>query len=186
VKAEVRIESARTLDLGACRRLILASEPWITLQYGERDVQAIARAAAKEHLLIARVGGEIVGFALSAPGILLGEYLKILVVDAAYQSRGIGRRLMQALERRAFRTWPNVYLCVSEFNAGARRFYRRLGYEEVGSLRDLVLPGAGEVLMRKTIAAWQRFREAPLAPDARPSTQRKRRNATRTPQAPSR
>jgi [ribosomal protein S18]-alanine N-acetyltransferase len=160
VCAEVRIEAAPGLDAAACRRLVLASEPWITLGYGESDVQALVRSAAADNLLLARADDRVVGFALSAPGILLGEYLKILVVEPAYQTQGIGRRLMEELERRAFQRWPNVYLCVSDFNGGARTFYRRIGYEEVGPLRDLLLPGTGEVLMRKTIAAWRHFQPA--------------------------
>jgi len=147
------------LDVGLCRRLILRSDPWVTLQYDDGDVQAIVRAAKIDHLLVARMGDPIVGFALSAPGVLLGEYLKILVVDDAYRTQGIGRRLMEALEERAFRYWPNVYLCVSDFNRSARQFYQRLGYEEVGLLKDLLLPGAGEVLMRKSIASWRRFQK---------------------------
>jgi GNAT superfamily N-acetyltransferase len=139
--------------------LILASEPWISLGYRESDVDAIVRASSADNLLVARSGGRVVGFSLSAAGVLLGEYLKILAVEAAYQKRGVGRALMQEIERRAFDRWPNVYLCVSDFNRGARAFYRGLGYEEVGSLHDLLLPGKGEVLMRKTIGAWRSFRE---------------------------
>jgi ribosomal protein S18 acetylase RimI-like enzyme len=158
MSADVVIERAAELDAALCQRLILNSDPWVTLQYDDSDIQAIVRAAKTDHLLVARMGDPIVGFALSAPGILLGEYLKILVVDDAYRTRGIGRRLMEALEERAFRDWPNVYLCVSDFNRSARQFYRRLGYEDVGLLKDLLLPGRGEVLMRKSIASWRRFK----------------------------
>ena len=157
MSGNVEIASASTLDLGTCRRLILGSEPWITLQYDDADVQGIVRSVAGANLLVARVEERTVGFALSAPGVLLGEYLKILVVDPELQSQGVGRRLMAELERRAFQRWPNVYLCVSDFNSGARQFYRRLGYEEVGVLRDLLLPGKGEVLMRKSVATWRDF-----------------------------
>lgn len=160
MSADVVIESTSELDVALCRRLILRSDPWLTLRYDEGDVQAIVHAAKTDHLLVARMGDAIVGFALSVPGILLGEYLKILVVDDAYRTRGIGRRLMEALEERAFRHWPNVYLCVSDFNRSARQFYQRLGYEEIGLLKDLLLPGAGEVLMRKSIASWQGFRKS--------------------------
>jgi len=159
MSADVVIESASELDAGLCRRLILGSEPWVTLQYDDGDVQAILRAAKTDHLLVARLGDPIVGFALSAPGMLLGEYLKILVVDDACRTQGIGRRLMEALEERAFCHWPNVYLCVSDFNRSARQFYQRLGYEEVGLLKDLLVPGMGEVLMRKSIASWRRFQK---------------------------
>jgi ribosomal protein S18 acetylase RimI-like enzyme len=160
VRGDVAIDAAAALDADDCRRLVLASEPWVTLGYDEGDVQAIVRSAATDNLLLARAGGRVVGFALSASGILLGEYLKILVVDPACRAHGIGRRLMEALEERAFRRWPNVYLCASDFNTAARTFYRRLGYEEVGALRDLLLPGSDEILMRKTIAAWRQFPRA--------------------------
>lgn len=154
----VRIETAERLEVADCRRLILASEPWITLGYGEAEAESIARASAVDNLLVARAGERLVGFALSASGILLGEYLKLLAVEAEHRAAGVGRLLMDELERRAFVRWPNVYLCVSDFNRGARAFYRRLGYEEVGALRDLLLPGKGEILLRKTAGAWRGYR----------------------------
>ena len=154
----LQIETAESLDLADCRRLVLGSEPWITLGYGDADVDAIARSSASDNLIVARAGNRVVGFALSASGILLGEYLKLLAVEPEWRAAGIGRRLMAELESRAFVRWPNVYLCVSDFNAGARAFYRRIGYEEVGALRDLLLPGKGEILMRKTAGAWRGYR----------------------------
>jgi len=153
VSDDIRIEAAERLDVADCRRLILASEPWITLGYGEAEAESIARASATDNLVVARAEGRIVGFALSTSGVLLGEYLKLLAVAADRRSAGVGRRLMEELERRAFGCWPNVYLCVSDFNTGARGFYRRIGYEEVGTLRDLLLPGRSEILMRKTAGA---------------------------------
>src|SRR5271169_4541822 len=98
MSADVVIESASELDATLCRRLILRSDPWLTLQYDDGDIQAIVRAAKTDHVLVARMGEPVVGFALSAPGVLLGEYLKILVVDDAYRTQGIGRRLMETLE----------------------------------------------------------------------------------------
>lgn len=160
MSVDVQVDGASALDAELCRRLILGSEPWISLQYDESNVQALVSSAASDHLLLARIGSRAVGFALSTPGVLLGEYLKILAVDSGHRGQGVGRRLMEVLEERAFRRWPNVYLCVSDFNAGARQFYHHLGYEEIGSLKDLVLPGKDEILMRKTIAAWRRFNPA--------------------------
>jgi len=157
VSDAIRIEPAESLDVADCRRLVLASEPWMTLGYGEADAQAIARSSAADNLIVAYAGDRVVGFALSISGVLLGEYLKLLAVESDHRAAGLGRRLMEALERRAFARWPNVYLCVSDFNAGARAFYRRIGYEEVGTLRDLVVPGSGEILMRKTSGAWRGY-----------------------------
>lgn len=155
---EIRIDAAESLSLADCRRLVLASEPWITLGYGEAEAEAIARSSAADNLIVACAGDRVVGFALSAPGVLLGEYLKLLAVESDWRAAGIGRRLMEELERRAFARWPNVYLCVSDFNTGARAFYLRIGYEEVGALRDLLVPGQGEILMRKTAGAWRGYR----------------------------
>jgi ribosomal-protein-alanine N-acetyltransferase len=158
VNDAIHIEAADRLEVGDCRRLVLGHEPWITLGYGEAEIEAIARSSAADNLLVARAADRVVGFALSTAGILLGEYLKLLAVEADRRAAGIGRRLMEELERRAFARWPNVYLCVSDFNTGARAFYRRIGYEEVGALRDLLVPGNAEILMRKTAGAWRGYR----------------------------
>jgi ribosomal-protein-alanine N-acetyltransferase len=154
----VRIDTAEALDVADCRRLVLGSEPWTTLGYGESEAQAIARGSRTDDLLVARVDDRVIGFALSTPGVLLGDYLKLLVVEAESRATGIGRDLMAALERRAFARAPNVYLCVSDFNAPARAFYRRLGYHEVGALPDLIVSGRAEILMRKTAGAWRGYR----------------------------
>jgi RimJ/RimL family protein N-acetyltransferase len=52
-----------------------------------------------------------------------------------------------------------VFLCVSSFNERARALYEQLGYETVGELRDYVVRGQSEWLMRKTlgpIMEWRR------------------------------
>jgi ribosomal protein S18 acetylase RimI-like enzyme len=58
---------------------------------------------------------------------------------------------------RIFRESPTVFLCVSNFNTGARRLYERLGYEVVGSLRDFLVAGRAEVLLRKSRGPWSTF-----------------------------
>lgn len=46
-------------------------------------------------------------------------------------------------------TW---FLCVSSFNPRARALYERLGYELIGELKDFVIDGASELLMRKRLS----------------------------------
>jgi RimJ/RimL family protein N-acetyltransferase len=48
---------------------------------------------------------------------------------------------------------------VSSFNSGARRLYERLGYEEVGELRDWIISDHSEILLRKTIAPLTEFKK---------------------------
>ena len=154
------IAHADRLEERDCLRLMLGSEPWATLGYGEAEIAAIARSAGDGNILVCAAGGEVVGFALSSPGVLLGEYLRVLAVARERRGTGVGRRLMEGLEQSAFARWPNVYLCVSDFNAPARAFYRRLGYAEVGALDGLLTADAAEILMRKSIGAWRDFRRA--------------------------
>ena len=79
---EIRIEAAASLGVADCRRLVLASEPWITLGYGEAEAESIARASASDNLIVARAGDRVVGFALSASGILLGSQTREVVQRA--------------------------------------------------------------------------------------------------------
>ena len=44
--------------------------------------------------------------------------------------RGTGTALVAFAEERIFRDHRNVFLCVSDFNLGARRLYERHGYRE--------------------------------------------------------
>ena len=157
-RVDVRIESCSRLDDEVCRRLLADSDPWRRLGYGEQELTAIAQATHAANVLVAMRGETVVGFCLSSSGVLLGEYLKLLVVDAEHRGQGIGGHLLRAMEDRAFRRWPNVYLCVSDFNESARRFYERHGYREIGRLPDLLVAGSDEILMRKTTAPWRQFR----------------------------
>ena len=68
-----------------------------------------------------------------------------------------GFSLLGFAEARIFRESPNVLLCVSSFNAGARRLYARLGYEEIGVLRQYLVPEHDEILLRKSRGSWRDF-----------------------------
>ena len=57
---------------------------------------------------------------------------------------------MEKAEEIIFSYSPNVFLCVSSFNKKAKRFYERLGYKRVGILKDFLIKGADEYLLRKT------------------------------------
>ncbi|WP_413038764.1 GNAT family N-acetyltransferase [Roseofilum sp. SID3] len=45
-------------------------------------------------------------------------------------------------EKRIFQSTPNVFICVSSFNPGARKLYERLGYSVIGELHDYIISGA--------------------------------------------
>ena len=63
---------------------------------------------------------------------------------------GLGKELIQFCEDRILKYSPNVFICVSSFNAGAIRLYEELGYGRVGELKDFLQNGYTELLYRKT------------------------------------
>lgn len=132
-----------------CARMMERSEPWITLGRGYQAGLSMLRDAGRERH-IAVVDGAIAGFlVLAMSGALVG-YLQTICVAEQARGKGIGRALMAFAEALAFARHPNLFLMVSDFNRAAQRFYERLGYERVGELRDYLIAGHSEVLMRKT------------------------------------
>jgi ribosomal protein S18 acetylase RimI-like enzyme len=152
--------SAMTTDseAQACARMMAGSEPWITLNRGYEASLEILRDASKERY-VARAGGELVGFLILNMGGALAGYIQTICVAEEKRGQGIGARLVAFAEERIFRDSPNVFLCVSSFNAGARRLYDRLGYRVVGELPDYLVAGHSETLMRKTIGSLSDFRK---------------------------
>jgi len=140
-----------------CAEMMAGSEPWITLRRGYGESLAILTDPSRE-VYLALDGEETAGFLVLEMGGAFKGYVKSICVAPAYRGRGVGAKLMAFTESRVFRETPNVFLCVSDFNEAARRFYEGLGYEEVGTLRDYIVRGRSEILMRKTIGPLAEFK----------------------------
>src|SRR5919206_5822 len=111
-----------------------------------------------QEVYVAVRDGSVVGFViLVVKGAFVG-YIRTIAVRADWRSRGLGRRLIWFAEERIFRDSPNVFICVSSFNERARALYERLGYELVGELRDYIVQGHSEWLLRKTLGPLAEFR----------------------------
>ena len=125
------------------------SEPWLTLATGyERSLALLANASRERYL--AHVSGKPAGFlVISMQGAFVG-YVQLLGVAAQFRGQGVGKLLIEYAEKRIFRETPNVFICVSDFNASARRFYQKMGYQSVGELSDFIIAGHSEILLRKT------------------------------------
>jgi ribosomal-protein-alanine N-acetyltransferase len=143
----------------ACARLMSTSEPWLTLGRGFDACVAILLNPTKE-VLVAANGPAIDGFVIiDLNGAFVG-YLQTIGVRAEARGKGVGTALIRAAEERIFQRGPNVFICVSAFNTGARRLYERLGYETVGTLKDYLVAGYDEILLRKSIGPWSGFQPA--------------------------
>ena len=144
----------------ACARMMAASEPWITLRRDADAAFAILTDPGRE-THVALLGGELAGFIiLVMHGAFVG-YIQSVCVAPGRRRLGLGRRLMAFAEERIFRETPNVFLNVASFNPEAQRLYERLGYEVVGELRDYIVPGHSEILMRKSTGPLAEFKVRP-------------------------
>ena len=135
----------------AAARLLAASDPWHKLGLTSKHCLKSFKVPYRETWL-AVSGSTIAGLVtITMYGTFRG-YIQSLFVAPGFRGSGVGAGLLTRAEKIIFKKTPNVFLCVSSFNKGARRFYRRMGYAKVGVLTDFVVKGQDEILMRKTIA----------------------------------
>lgn len=79
--------------------------------------------------------GRIAGFAMMCYNEELA-HLNLLAVDPKYRGQGLGKRLVQWLERTALTAGiEQVVLEVRLANRGGQRFYERMGYGSLGIMR---------------------------------------------------
>jgi ribosomal-protein-alanine N-acetyltransferase len=151
------IDKANRSECEAAARLMSSTEPWITLgRKFENTIVAVKNPQAEVHIAVA--GEEVIGITIIAMNVpLIRGYIGALAVHKNCRDRGIGSQLLRFAEERILRESPNVFLCVSSFNVDARRFYERHGYMQCGELKDFVIAGASEILMRKTTGPLSTF-----------------------------
>jgi ribosomal-protein-alanine N-acetyltransferase len=94
----------------------------------------------KYEFLVAVCDGRVAGFAVARRAAEDEGELLNLAVDPAFRRRGIGRRLVGQLTS----NYPGVlWLEVRESNADARKFYKSLGFCDIGR-RSGYYPDSGE------------------------------------------
>ena len=142
----------------ACADIMASTDPWLTLGRDREHTHRTVTNPQHEAYIAVGKDGEIAGLAvIMLARSLINGYIAALAVKAEHRNCGIGRRLLDFAEQRIFRESPNVFLCVSSFNTDAQRFYQRLGYEKIGTLKDYVIRGADEHLLRKSNGPWSEF-----------------------------
>jgi [ribosomal protein S18]-alanine N-acetyltransferase len=141
-----------------CARRMADSEPWMTLR---RDYEASLKMLTdpSREAYLAIVSSQMVGFVvLMMEGAFVG-YIQSVYTAPEWRGRGIGSQLMSFAERRILSEIPNVFVCVSSFNKGALQLYERLGYKVIGELKNYIVSGHSEILLRKTIAPLTQFKK---------------------------
>jgi len=137
-------------DARACAAMMCSTDPWLTLRRSfDECLRTITDPIGETY--VARQDGAVRGFIIVVMRGAFVGYIRSICVAADARGSGVGSGLMAFAEERVFGELKNVFLCVSSFNPRARALYERLGYEAVGELKDYVIAGASEIIMRKSI-----------------------------------
>jgi [ribosomal protein S18]-alanine N-acetyltransferase len=146
-----QIRALKPEDRDAVIALLLDSEPWKQLGYSKDDWSRIfcPTPQGRESFVI-ELDGPVAGIAIVRQKFLVGDYLELLGMAPWARGKGLGRQLLAHVESLVFARTKNLFACVSDFNRGAREFYRKQGYQEIGPMPDFLIPGSAEMLLRKT------------------------------------
>src|SRR2546428_12820160 len=101
------------------------------------------RSRNRAELAVATLDGSVVGFILyHLHGTFhYSGYVRWIAVATQARGRGGGTALMRHAEAHIFRTGPNVFLTVSDFNPPAQAFHPTLRHRHVGALPHQLMPG---------------------------------------------
>jgi [ribosomal protein S18]-alanine N-acetyltransferase len=145
------------VDIQAAAKLMASNEPWLTLGRTYEKSLAIIRNPLAE-TYVAKVDDVVMGLAvIQLKGALVG-YIQTLLIAEEYRGHTLGNQLITFLENRIYQVSPNVFMCVSDFNTDAQRLYKRMGYEVIGEIKNYIVAGHSEILLRKTIGALNDFK----------------------------
>jgi len=147
---EISIKPLQTEEeIKACAAIMANTSPWTILNIRAKQIEQTLRDNFYESY-VAYAGDAIAGVAvIQLKGVCTG-YLKSIAVKKEFRKNHIGSLLMDHIEKRILSVHPNVFLCVSSFNHDAKKFYLKRGYEEIGIIKDYLVKGYDEILMRKS------------------------------------
>jgi len=135
----------------ACAEIMAGSEPWTILGMSMDHIMDTLNDPLHE-VYVAYIQDEIVGTVVIHTKGAFSAYLKSIAVKPEWRGNQLGEQMMCFIENVIFSTYKNLFLCVSSFNQNGQRFYTRLGYQKIGELKNYLVEGHDEILMRKTIA----------------------------------
>jgi [ribosomal protein S18]-alanine N-acetyltransferase len=149
------IRPARLDELSALTSAVAGQELLVRYEIAStRLAQLLAEAVGRgEPVLVADDGGVARGFAwyLYSGTLGVGGYLRLIVLARGAEGQGAGGALLDAVEADVAMRARHIFLLVSHWNEGARRFYARRGYAEVGRLPAFVRADTDEIICWKRL-----------------------------------
>ena len=123
------IREMRPEDRDAVVAILTSSDPWKRLGFTAVDWERIfSPLPVGRDTFVLEGEGLVLGIAIVRRKFLFGDYLELLGISPTATGRGFGSRLLSHIESLTFARAPNLFACVSDFNDGARAFYRNFRY----------------------------------------------------------
>ena len=146
------LKSLEAVDVLVIAETLSKMDPWKTLDYGADELakHLLITNPLSFRFVISGEAGRIGVVCVSYPW-LRGSYLDLLAIFEPFQGMSIGRQVIKWLETQTKIKGKNIWALVSNFNKSARKFYQKMGFNEVAILNDLVKPGYDEILIRKIL-----------------------------------
>jgi ribosomal protein S18 acetylase RimI-like enzyme len=155
---DLAIRPMEPQEADAAGKIVAANPLWHErYQYpAERASRELIEAISRGDTVISAHTGSVravIGFAWVLPKGAFGRfpYLRLLAVAPWSQKSGVGAKLLAEAEAR-HKSARQMLLMVSDFNEGAQRFYKRCGYQQVGSCPDFLIDGIAEQLWMKRLS----------------------------------
>lgn len=144
---DILVEQAQSqADFEAAAWIYTNNDPWKAM--GRGFEHNLAKVTHEDTVLyVARCGEQVVGACLLEEFGQLAPYIRALCVDDGWRNKRIGEKLVEAALERAYESHDYLFLTTSTDDA--LRFYKRLGFDEVGYITDMHAPGNNEHLLRK-------------------------------------
>jgi diamine N-acetyltransferase len=140
------------VSAGSVADALCRIDPWLTLQVRPEHLRDyLTGRDAQCRRFVMRLDGALAGVVAVRSPWLYGPYLALLAVLPAHQGMGIGSAILGWMADEAGEAARNLWVCASDFNRRAIAFYARHGFDPVGTIPDLVAPGATELLLRKRL-----------------------------------
>ena len=138
------------LNFKKCAEMMSKTDPWITLGM-DFDQCLVAFEGNYKEIYVIVEGEVIAGFVILQIAGTFSGYIQTICIDEAFRGKGLGKMLLNFCEERILKFSPNIFICVSSFNSGAKKLYYELGFKLVGELDNFVKEGFAELLLRKTV-----------------------------------
>jgi ribosomal protein S18 acetylase RimI-like enzyme len=141
---------ARPADVPTARRQaawIAAIDPWLSLGYSAASLSRwLAKSARAGQVLVSGTPPQAI--IVVQPDVLLGNFIALLAVRPESAGQGMGRALIEEVARMTWKKRRWLYVSSDVQNRPAAAFYRRVGFERIARIPDLVKQGRVETLWR--------------------------------------